>query len=177
GCGERSAVPRAASADPEDDAPLLPGEVGEGRIRIAGGASTLTRRDEAGKVILEARSGRSETEVSREGEPSTRAALRQVDGSVFRDGRKVSGFKAPAGRYLEEQKILALEGGVTLTSVEHGLTLRSDRLRWDEATRTFRAEGGVTLTGDRFVAGPTAVLVSSEDLRRFGSPDRFKPTR
>ena len=97
-----------------------------------------------------------------------------VQGEMFQQGKPVSQFSAPNGKVQSESKHMVLWGGVTLTSIERGITLKTDRLTWDEAKSVYVARGNVWIETKDWRNGPMPEIWAEPDLEKFGSPEYFK---
>jgi hypothetical protein len=154
--------------------PPPPAELEEGKVAIAADSSRLQHRNERGVVTLEIDSASSVTHLDKESAEELRSELVQVSGRIYRGGIVASRFRAPKGTFDRQAKTLELREGVTVTSEERGLVLTARRIVWTESVNLIRAEGGVRIKGSLFESGPSNLLVATSDLRRFGTPDRFK---
>lgn len=155
-------------------APTTQAETDPERVAIATENSVLVRRNEAGQVLMQARSESSTTSFDRDDRSDANSILKGVTGELYQKGMVVSRFKAPQGRFLQNEKTLVLEGGVTITSEEKKIVMTSNSVRWKEASGLITAEGNVWLKGQGFESGPAPSLVTTPDLECFGTPDRFK---
>ncbi len=144
------------------------------RVAVATENSVLVRRNEAGQVLMQARSDSSTTSFDRKDRSDASSILKGVTGELYQKGVVVSRFKAPQGRFLQAEKTFVLEGGVTITSEEKKIVLTSSSVTWKEASGLITAAGNVWLKGQGFESGPAPSLVTTPDLERFGTPDRFK---
>lgn len=147
---------------------------GDSEIAVATENSILKRRNKRGELLVLARSESSTTRFDPKTPGKGDSVLAGVTGELFRKGAVISRFAAPKGRFIEADKVLWLEGGVTIRSEEKKLTLTASAVRWNEATGLISAEGNVWLKGEDFESGPAPKLVTTPDLERFGTPDRFK---
>jgi hypothetical protein len=108
--------------------------------------------------------------------------LEGVTGKLLEEGKVVCTFQAPRGSFDRASETLQLNGGVTVKSSQArqaqtgpvNLTLTARQIVWTRSENLIEAEGGVWLRGDQFESGPAAKLVTTPDLNRFGTPDRFK---
>lgn len=147
---------------------------GESPLAVATEDSVLKRRNEKGELLVVAHSDSSTTSIDLKKPGKGNSVMAGVKGELYRKGAVISRFSAPQGRFIEEEKVMWLEGGVTIVSEEKELTLTASTIRWKEATGLISAEGNVWLKGKDFESGPAATLVTTPDLERFGTPDRFK---
>lgn len=147
---------------------------GERTLAIATEDSVLKRRNEKGEILLSAHSDSSTASLDLKSPGKGDSILVGVKGELYRKGVVISRFSAPKGRFLEADKVLWLEGGVMIKSEERNLTLTARTIRWKESTGLISAEGDVWLKGEEFESGPAPTLVTTPDLERFGTPDRFK---
>ena len=147
---------------------------GESPLAVATEDSILKRRNEKGEILVVAHSDSSTTSLDLKTPGKGDSVMVGVKGELYRKGVVISRFAAPKGRFIEADKVLWLEGGVTIESEEKNLTLTARTIRWKEATGLISAEGNVWLKGEEFESGPAPTLVTTPDLERFGTPDRFR---
>ncbi len=159
---------------PETVEPTSKAETDPERVAVATENSVLIRRSEAGEVLMQARSESSTTSFDRKDRSDANSILKGVTGELYQKGVIVSRFRAPQGRFLQNEKILVLEDGVTITSEEKKIVMTSNSVQWKEASGLITAQGNVWLKGQGFESGPAPSLVTTPNLERFGTPDRFK---
>lgn len=134
----------------------------------------LERKNDAGVVVMSATAVRALTVAPREGGPAS-SNLETVKGKLFRDGKVASNFAAPRAKASEDNRTLDLTGGVRVTSEQYRLVMTADRMVWTENTGLIEAIGNVWLRGENFESGPSPRLVTTPELQRLGTPDRFRP--
>ncbi len=163
--------PKVPELAPEDKTEAA--ENGEKPLAIATEDSVMKRRNEKGEILLVARSKSSTTSLDLNIPGRGDSHLDGVEGELYRKGVVISRFTAPKGRFIEADKILWLEGGVTVISEEKQITLTAQQIKWRESSGLITAVGSVWLKGETFDSGPAPKLVTTPDLERFGTPDRF----
>lgn len=151
-------------------------------MTIGSNSSTLIHRNEKGETILEVNSKESSTALNAKDGEKLDVNLTGVTGRLLEKGQVVCTFQAPQGSFNRDSETLRLTGGVTVKSAQArqaqggpvNLTLTARQIVWTRSENLIEAEGGVWLKGDQFESGPAAKLVTTPDLNRFGTPDRFK---
>ncbi len=132
----------------------------------------MEQKDEAGKVVWIARAKSSLTKTRENG--TTEVEMTGVSGEIFRNGKVVSRFESKKGIAKDADKSILLSDAVKVTSEEQKLVLNADQISWREAEKLYDARGNVRIEGEDFRMGPSKRLIASGDLKRIGTPDRFK---
>jgi hypothetical protein len=96
-----------------------------------------------------------------------------VKGTLFRDGAEASTFVAERAVVVRGSKVLKLEGGTKITSVDPGGRVQCQTAWYDGETGLIRAEGDIMAEylGYR-MSGVPAVMADSQ-LRMIATPDMF----
>lgn len=97
-----------------------------------------------------------------------------VTGSLYKDDKVVSTYKAKKAVADEVTGELKLEGDVEVYSPEQNSTLRSETLIWASKGReVIKAKGRVRLESPLYVAGEVPELWADPDLGRVATPEVF----
>ncbi len=132
----------------------------------------MTARNEKGEVtwILNAKTTSIHvakgTEIDAEAEG--------VTGELYQEGKLASKYQSVKGRANDAKKTLVLDGKVKITSEEQKVVLVADRVEWMEDRQMISAKGSVWVRSDVYEMGPLPEIWATPDLKRVGSPDRFK---
>lgn len=146
-------------------------EVGPER-RIHSENVAIEQKDETGKVVWIARAETSLTKTRENG--TTEVEMSGVTGEILQNGKIVSRFESKQGVARDADKSIQLSQAVKVTSIEQKLVLNADQISWREAEKLYDARGNVIIVGEDFTMGPEARLIASGDLKKIGTPDRFK---
>lgn len=167
-------LPHPEVPDKAPEVKTTEAENGEKPLAIATEDSVMKRRNNKGEILLVSRSQSSTTSLDLNSPGKGDSHLTGVEGELYRKGDVISRFNAPKGRFVEADKVLWLEGGVTIISEERKIILTAQQIKWREDSGLITAVGNVWLRGESFESGPAAKLVTTPDLERFGTPDRFE---
>lgn len=167
-------LPHPKVPDKAPEVKATEAENGEKPLAIATEDSVMKRRNDKGELLLVSRSKSSTTNLDLNAPGRGDSQLEGVEGEIYRKGAVISRFKAPKGRFIEADRVLWLEGGVTVISEEKRIALTAQQIKWREESGLITAVGNVWLKGETFESGPAAKLVTTPDLERFGTPDRFE---
>jgi hypothetical protein len=97
-----------------------------------------------------------------------------VTGSLYKEDKVVSTYKAKKAVADEVTGELTLEGDVEVYSPEQKSTLRSETLIWASKGReVIKAKGRVRLESPLYVVGEVPELWADPDLSRVATPEVF----
>lgn len=161
GCGPGPTPTAAAPSEPEKDA-----------RRLRTGPVEVVVKDEDGRVSWTMQADDSRLVIPESGAMTSMAE--SVTGQVYEGGKVSSRYTARAGTADQGQKTAVLTGSVEVTHESTGRVLRAARVVYSEARRRFEASGSVTVSSGEVRIGPFAQLYATPDLKRVGTPDRFR---
>ncbi len=168
-----ASAPPKPSVEPSASAPSKPTEeeVPEDR-NFASGAVTVTARNEEGEIAWVLRAKNSSVHVESGSEID--AVATGVTGELFEKGKIASRYQSDKGEANDVKRTLQLDGRVKITSEAQKVVLTADRVEWMEDRQMISARGSVWVKSADYEMGPLPELWATPDLKRVGSPDRFK---
>lgn len=161
GCGPGPSPMKAAAPKPEKDA-----------RRLRTGPVEVVVKDDEGRVSWTMQAEDSRLVIPDSGAMTSMAEA--VTGAVYEAGKVSSRYTAEAGTADQGKKTAVLTGAVEVTHESTGRVLRAARVVYSEARRRFEASGSVTVSSGEVRIGPFAQLYATPDLKRVGTPDRFR---
>lgn len=111
-------------------------------------------------------------------------SLKGVHGEINQKGQIVSRFSSDIGVIDRDKQSLVLTGNVKVTKEPDSkgdakregkeMVLNAQSVKYDQGRGRIEAEGSVTVTSDNLVLGPLPKLYATPDLKKFGTPGKFK---
>ena len=132
----------------------------------------MTARNDEGEIAWVLRAKNSSVHV--EGGKEIDAVATGVSGELFQKGEVASRYQSEKGLANDVKRTLRLDGKVQVTSEAQKVTLTADRVEWMEDRQLIAARGSVWVKSADYEMGPLPELWATPDLKRVGSPDRFK---
>ena len=131
----------------------------------------MEQKDEDGQLLWVVH-GLSSVTTTQEG-GMTRSELEGVTGEIYEKGKVVSTFKSIKAVANDKDKSIALEGRVSVTSLEKKATLTANTVGWDDAQKLYDARGDVRIKSETYEARADRLLADSK-LKKIATPNLFK---
>ena len=118
--------------------------------------------------------------ISGTGTDAFQSTLKDVSGTIYKDGKPTTEYSADTGFVDRTEKLLTAEGRVHVKALPgngkelSGMSMTSERMSYREGDRIIRAAGNVTIKRDDFDAGPFPELWCSNDLGEIATPAAYK---
>jgi hypothetical protein len=96
-----------------------------------------------------------------------------VKGTLFRDGKEASTFVSERAVVVRGSKVLKLEGGTKITSVDPGGKVECETAWYDGDTGLIRAEGGILAEYQGYRMSGVPAIMADSQLRMIATPDMF----
>lgn len=97
----------------------------------------------------------------------------EVTGTVFRQGKPMSGFAAKEATATYGSNKLSIRGNVTITVLEPKTTLKCREIVWNPDDDRYEARGSVIVDTEQYTLGPFDAIYASADLQTIGTPETF----